>query len=166
MKWRDFGFESPSGLHWMNWYEPLNHPMDQFLNCQSIGFTTSTNPDRVWVSCYRFRSHEWVGNVATRNPTHELTRTYTRIHTHHIYTRTHACTQAYVHTYTYSYTLIYIYIYISYIYVYIYSYTNTLIHTYTQTHAPTSKHMHANVPIFTHTPTHNNSCIHSNIHIY
>ena len=101
MKWRNFGTESPSGLHCTNRYESPDYPIGWFSNCQCIRSAANTNPDRVWISCYGFRSHEWVwispnGSVvaATRNQIHMLI--YKHIHTvcTCMYTDRHTCTYA------------------------------------------------------------------------
>jgi len=100
MKWRDFETKSPSGLHCTNQYESSDHPMGQFSNRHRIRSITSTNPDRVRVSCYRFGSHEQVWNAIIRNQTHEFTRTQVYIRTHATYIYGYTPTYNYIHTYT------------------------------------------------------------------
>ena len=93
-----FRTESPPCLHCTNRYWSTAHPMDRSSNCLCIGCTTSTNLDRIRVSCN-----------GSRSPQHatEQSRTHVYIYnTYGTYTlQTRAHRQAYAHTNTYSYTL-------------------------------------------------------------
>ena len=91
MKCRDFETESSSGLHCTNWYWSADHPMDRSSNCLCIGSTTSTNFDRVRVSCNGPDLTKWAWITEARNCTH-ITYSYILEHYH---TRTQAYTQAY-----------------------------------------------------------------------
>jgi len=79
--------------------------------------------------------------AATRNRTHELTRTYT--HTPYTYTYT----RAYVHVYPHIHTYTSIHINTHYLNIYTHTYLQILAHTY----MPIPKHAHHS--------THTNSCI-------
>ena len=108
MKWRGFGTESPSGLHCMNWYWSTDHPMDRSSNRLCIGFTTSTNPDRVRVSC------SWVrispnGSESLKHATVHISHTHTYLniithvlkhtlkHTQYVHVLIHVCNNMYTY---------------------------------------------------------------------
>ena len=102
MKWHGFESESSSGLHCTNRYGSPNRPVCQFSNRQYIGSTTSTNPDRVRIFCYRVR-------ISRASPYRCNTQSYThvdiQIHMYtYMYTYTHKyiniiiCTRIHIHT--------------------------------------------------------------------
>ena len=107
-----FWIESPSGLDRTNWYESLDQLMGRSSNRQRIGSITSTNPNRVQVSCY----WAWISRVGLY---HCNTQSHARINTHtHGYTCTsphagihkhymfiHSDTYIQIHTFIYIRTL-------------------------------------------------------------
>ena len=74
-------------------------------------------------------SHERVWNAATRNPTHELARTYTSTYIHTTYIRVQTC----IHRLIHSKYIIYTYIRIICTYPHLPKHTHALTHAHTST---------------------------------
>jgi len=95
---------------------------------------TNTNPNWVKAPVTELGLHEWICNAATRNRTHELTRTYTRTHG-----------QAYIRISIHIHTIfLHIYTYTTNTYSYTpqYNYTHIKTNTITHTHGITHSHLH------------------------
>jgi len=144
---RDSRSESPSRLHCMNWSGSPNRLVCRSSNCLAYRHSVNTNPDQIWVFCYRVWIAQADPNRCNMQPntwTHKHTLVHTNIHTHW-YTPIHT----YMH---YKHTLVHIYIV-----------TNA--HTHTCIHSRISQH---NTQIHTYNPkyTHNTENVHHIIHTY
>ena len=146
MKWRNFGFESPSGLHCTNRYESPDHLMGRSTNRQCIESIIGINANLLLRSSDHM--NEFVIAV-THNQTYMDTRTH-NTHTYKhtllpVHTYTHykytIHTSAYKHTHTYSCTRP----------ITTHIYTYTLIHNY-YIYIPTHAYKHIPThPLYTNT---------------
>ena len=146
MKWRDFGSESPYGLHCMSWYEPLNHLVSRFLNRLTIGSTVNTNLNLMLPSLDR-TSESII--IVTRNHTQRGRRINTYITHSHMYTPTYIHIQVYTYIHT-------IYIHML---IHTHKHINTNIKTY-NTHALIHAHLHPNTWIHSRIHPHTQPCSH------
>jgi len=147
MKWRSFGSKSLFGLHCMNRYESLDHPICRSSNRLCIGSTVNTNSSllqQVRISPNRYIS---LYHATMHTRWYIKTRTYTHTNIMHTYTYTHTYTITYIHKYTHTYTL---YIYIpAYTSIYIHPPHSFTQHTLTHTHG-THTHIHAHINTHAH----------------